>query len=176
MKNVDPRAEKADQAVPSSSVDDRRAVRAILLTPERQILLLRVRPPDERKLFWITPGGGVDGDETDEVALRRELREELGLQSFTPGPLLWRRQHTFNWAGRRYRQCEHIYLVLIDRFLPEMSDALEMQTLDRFHWWSLAEIGATTEKIVPRSLAGMVERYLREGAPQSLPEIEVLVD
>lgn len=56
----------------------REAVRGILLTDDRQLLLMRrVKPGQEP--YWTTPGGGVErSDISLEAALRREVSEELG--------------------------------------------------------------------------------------------------
>ncbi|MGY4255625.1 8-oxo-dGTP pyrophosphatase MutT (NUDIX family) [Bradyrhizobium sp. USDA 4516] len=64
----------------------RRAVRALLITGEREVLLMRIRSPHGGDCFWIAPGGGVEGDETAEATLQRELAEELGLIISSPGP------------------------------------------------------------------------------------------
>lgn len=52
-------------------------VQAVILDPERGVLLA-VRS-DLRG--WELPGGGVEAGETDEQALVRELREELGIEA-----------------------------------------------------------------------------------------------
>ena len=119
---------------------ERQGVRAILLTGAREVLLLRIRPPDLGDAFWIAPGGGMEPGESAEQALRRELREELGLAAFDIGPLVWRRQHTFNWDGRRICQREHYHIVDVDRFEPQMSDQREARTLDQFRWWRIGEL------------------------------------
>ena len=80
-------------------VTQRQAVRAIILTPETQVLMMQIKSPETQKTFWITPGGGKEGNEAPETTLRRELHEELGMTHFEMGPLLWRRQHTFDWMG-----------------------------------------------------------------------------
>jgi ADP-ribose pyrophosphatase YjhB (NUDIX family)/predicted house-cleaning noncanonical NTP pyrophosphatase (MazG superfamily) len=81
----------------------RQTVRALLLTAEDNLVLFRRTVPN-REVYWITPGGAVEpGDPDPQLALRRELREELGA---TVGPLLQvltvsdvgpqgRRRHTF---------------------------------------------------------------------------------
>jgi 8-oxo-dGTP pyrophosphatase MutT (NUDIX family) len=95
----------------ADQITEREAVRAILLTPVHEVLLMRVRPPDGSASFWFTPGGGVVSGETVADCLRRELREELGLEDFTVGPLVWCRQHTFTWAGRRTRQRKRYHVI-----------------------------------------------------------------
>ena len=154
----------------------RQSIRAILLTPEKDILLIRIRHPDTGERYWITPGGGLEPGETIEEGLRRELREELGLDRFVIGPLVWQRQHTFNWAGKRIHQDEKYYIVHVNRFEPEMSDTKEAKILDRFHWWPLNELPQSSERLTPLSLIEIVTRYLEHGAPQEQLGVEILVD
>ncbi|MEZ4668534.1 MAG: NUDIX hydrolase [Anaerolineae bacterium] len=53
-------------------------VRAILLTEEGNLLLIK-RLRDGFAPYWVLPGGGVEiTDESFEAALHRELAEELG--------------------------------------------------------------------------------------------------
>ncbi|WP_375786077.1 NUDIX hydrolase [Bradyrhizobium sp. Pha-3] len=154
----------------------RRAVRALIVTSERDVLLMRIRPPHGGDCFWIAPGGGIEGDETPEAALRRELAEELGLIDFQPGPAVWRRHHIFNWGGRRISQKEEYRVVHTARFDPVMADNAEAQVLDCFRWWPIADLSHAEEPLTPLSLANILESYLRDGAPSELPDVEVLID
>lgn len=67
----------------------RRAVRAILLTPQQEVLLVRFEFPG--RSAWALPGGGVEPGERAEDALRRELAEELGHTPDAIGPHVWSR-------------------------------------------------------------------------------------
>ena len=69
---------------------------AIVLTREsaaRVLLIRRKHPPFAGS--WALPGGFVDQDEPLEVTVRRELREETGLDLDT-----WEQMHTFGDPGR----------------------------------------------------------------------------
>lgn len=155
---------------------ERQSVKAILLTPEQEVLLLRIRPPEGGDWFWICPGGGLEPGETVELGLRRELMEELGLQNFGIGPVVWRRQHTFDWGGKRICQREEYRVIHTARFEPRMSDPFEVQTLDRFRWWPVTELASATEYLTPLSLAEIVRRYIRQGPPPEPLGVEVLID
>ena len=156
---------------------ERHAIRAILLTPQSEVLLMRIHPPDNDECFWwITPGGGLEAGETTEDGLRRELQEELGLDEYEIGPLVWRRQHTFDWAEDRIHQYEEYYIVCVEHFEPKMTDPIEEKVLDQFRWWPTAKLAEADERLTPLSLAEIIERYLAEGAPQEALEVEVLVD
>lgn len=138
----------------------RDAVRAILLTPAREVLLQRVVPPCGAAALWITPGGGLAPGEPPEAGLRRQLREELDLHAFELGPLVWEAEQTFDRAGRRYKQKEQFHVVHVERVEPRINDLDEARTIDRMQWWAVDEIPRIPGRVTPSELATVVRGYL----------------
>lgn len=146
------------------AVEIRRGVRAVLLDPEERILLVRFVNPDDGRVYWATPGGGVEEGEADEACLRRELLEETGLEDVGIGPPLWTRREVFPWAGRILDQSETLYLVRTPHFEPQPTIPLGPEAISELRWWTRGEIDGSHEEFVPRGLA----RLLRTLEPRDL--------
>jgi 8-oxo-dGTP pyrophosphatase MutT (NUDIX family) len=142
------------------------AARAVVLDPDDRILLVHWVNADHDVDVWLTPGGGLDDGEDSGDALRRELREEAGLDDFVAGPVIWTRTHAFPWYGRTIEQRETFVLVRTHEFDPAPDPAaLEEEGVHDVRWWTVDEIEASAETFAPRGLATLLRGLLRDGPP-----------
>ena len=148
-----------------SSPRIRRAVRAIVFDPAGRILLVRFNFP--QRIVWACPGGGVEPGETDDIAIRRELDEEVGLAGFEIGPCVWIREHVIPLFGGKWDgQAERFYLVRAAAFQPRpslTSEELAAEYVDDIRWWALDELDASLETFAPRRLPALLRALLRDG-------------
>lgn len=145
----------------------RLAVRAIVVDEEARVLLVCFDFGD--RVVWAMPGGGIEDEETDERALRRELLEEAGLEEFEIGPLVWTRTHLVPLGdGRWDGQTERYYLLRTPAFEPEPRlswEDLRAENLVGVRWWTLDELETAETEFAPRRLPSLVRSLLEEELP-----------
>lgn len=151
----------------SAGLRIRSAVRAVVLTPDDGVLLVRFEFPGGTR--WALPGGGLEPGEDHHSALVRELAEELGLTDTTVGPAIWRREQIVafpdgSWDGQR----ELIYLVEVgERFTPIPAlgwEQLRSEYVYEIRWWDDAELmSADQVTFIPQRL------------PHLLPELRAMM-
>lgn len=149
----------------------RRSARVLLVDGAGRILLLRfLTESTDQGYCWLTPGGGVNHDESLPEAAARELLEEVGL-AVTPQALGQPVAHSagyanFGWASGIFR----------DDFFYHRVDAHDvdtgrMETLERTHhgghrWWSLDELTSATDPVYPLGLARLLADLLAGDIPR----------
>lgn len=65
---------------------------AIILNDKNELLLVKHRDPDTGETWWMLPGGGIEGAESAEEAVIREVNEECGIQCI-PKELVYVREY-----------------------------------------------------------------------------------
>jgi 8-oxo-dGTP diphosphatase len=146
----------------------RRAVRALMITPDDEVLMCRFEFP--ARTVWALPGGGLEPGEDHLGALRRELAEEVGLTDVEIGPHIWDREHIIPFIdGRWDGQRDRVFLVRTSRFEPAPMlswDELRAERLHEFRWWRLGDVaGAADVTFAPARLADLLASLVADGPP-----------
>ena len=136
----------------------------VVVNEEGRTLLFRGGDParPEAGTWWFTPGGGIEGGETEIEAARRELREETGLEVAHPLGPIHRRETTFEFTGETFEQSEVYFYVVVPTFEVDARGwtVLERDVMREHRWWSLHEIQTTEEAVYPEVLAKLLMEIL----------------
>ncbi|MFB9433591.1 NUDIX domain-containing protein [Streptoalloteichus tenebrarius] len=142
----------------------RLGARVLLLDDQDRVLLIHARDPDEPDHhWWELPGGGLDPGETPADTARREVAEETGILLDHLGPCLWVRETRFHYRGRQHHRREHVYLARPANVQPQVAPQRtpnEHLGLLGQRWWTVEELAATTEKLLPPALPELLHQLL----------------
>jgi 8-oxo-dGTP pyrophosphatase MutT (NUDIX family) len=146
------------------TVRARRAARVFLVDDAGCVLLFRGMDParPEAGTWWLTPGGGIEGDETIEAGARRELFEETGFVADALGEPVYERRTRFSFEGIEYAQHETFFRLHVTRFTPVTTgwEDSEVRSMTEHRWWSLEELAATDETIYPERLVSIMTEWV----------------
>jgi NAD+ diphosphatase len=132
------------------------AVAGVIVDGRGRMVVL-VRGKDPGKGLWDLPGGFVDPGETAEDALRREVREEIGLE-VTALRYLGSWPNVYEYMGVRYRTLDM-------GFVGEATDAARARPVEA----EIAEVLFLNPNQVDlgrfafRSVGAIAGRYLEQG-------------
>jgi nucleoside triphosphatase len=103
-----------ESLIESQPVVQHRVIVVAIVQNERDDYLI-CRMPKDRGVFpdqWGLPGGGIEKGERMETALRRELREELGIEVSDIKPLFFKDgQHRKSFADGSQQEVYMIFLI-----------------------------------------------------------------
>lgn len=143
----------------------REVVRAFILGPASQLLLIKGQDPQAKqsKPWWFTVGGGIKQDESPTEALSREIYEETGqkITHFSATP--FSRTCEFTFASRHYLQHE-VYMVARTQLFevkPKKLSNIEAATFIDFRWWTFNELELCQDTLHPEDLRFWYEYLIR---------------
>ncbi|HJW40041.1 MAG TPA: NUDIX domain-containing protein [Rhizomicrobium sp.] len=149
---------------------ERPTVRVLLLSPSKRLLMFRYPNRSKSKIpptCWATAGGGIDPGETIAQAAAREVLEETGISGVTLGPVVWHSEDLLHLPDRMILLAERFMIahapnedVVTDGWTEQ-----ERAEISAYHWWSLAEIRTTAEKLYPVGLARFLPPILEGDYP-----------
>lgn len=129
-----------------------------LIVDGRGRLLITVRGKEPGKGRWDLPGGFVDPGESAEEALRREVREEVGLE-VTATRYVGSQPNAYEYKGVRYATMDMAFACQVRDLSPAAPQEDDIE----------AVLFKTPGEIDPGcfafgSLASLVQQYLRSGS------------
>ncbi len=156
---------------------ERDAVRVILIRSDERILMFAARDPDDGRIVWTMPGGGIEPGETPIGAARREVLEETAIRLRDLIGPVWTREHEFTWDGLEYSYREQFFVGHVPNEVdtdPDLMPGVELQQyFAGTRWFSADELRASPDERAPRRLAEVLPSILRGDIPDDPIDIGV---
>jgi 8-oxo-dGTP diphosphatase len=102
-----------------------------IIFKDDKILLTRRKKGKSLEGFWEFPGGKVEKEETDTVALKRELKEELGLEI-----------SELNYFSENKHDYNTFSIHLVAYKCKAFDDPNKLVDHDKFEWVMVNELGS----------------------------------
>ncbi len=136
----------------------------LLVDASARLLLIHERL-EHGGTHWLTPGGGVEDGEHPRAAARRETVEETGLEIDLPADAeaVHTTRRLWSWRGIEYDQVDHFFLAHVPDGLevhPQSLTDVERETWLGSRWWTVAELRATDELLVPPDIGDVLAAIL----------------
>jgi 8-oxo-dGTP pyrophosphatase MutT (NUDIX family) len=137
----------------------------VVLDPDGRVLLFRYDDPPPLGVHWLTPGGGIDDDETPAEAAARELREETGWTDVSIGPELGQSSRPLRRPVGTHQHETH-FAARVD--VPERTVDMaghEVDSSAAWRWWTAAEVAETDERVWPTELPAYLAMLATRAKP-----------
>ena len=152
----------------------RPTARLLVIDDQQRLLLVRVhdtRPLHEAfpdmDVYWNTPGGGVEADETHQQAAQRELWEETGIAVDTVDTCVWLHERILRGDKGPVLLQERFFVVFVPTSVVSLANLLpyELDAHQAYHWWTHQELVQSSEQFMPVGLAQLIAPLLAGDIP-----------
>ena len=142
------------------------------MTPQNEVLLMRMAFPWRHDELWILPGGGIEPGESVESAVAREVLEETGAKDIEIIGEAWRRKSFVEATDTHLHQ--RYFLVHAARFdaAPTDLSEQEMAWVREYRWWSVTALASSNINVEPEQIAEGLLTIIRAGLPPEPVEID----
>lgn len=150
----------------------RKAARAILITPQSEVLLIRMAFPWREVHLWILPGGGIEQGESAKDAVKREVYEETGATNIKFEGEAWHRESFVEAKNTHLDQ--RYFLAFTEQFDPKPTDLSEQESdwIREYRWWSVEELESESIVVEPTKIAQEIKALIQHGVPANPIEID----
>jgi 8-oxo-dGTP pyrophosphatase MutT (NUDIX family) len=148
----------------------RKSSRAIILNKGNEIFLFQYSFDyfADGNVVWITPGGGLEEGESFEMALKRELYEELGIQYNQNYRQIYYRSPVYCLKNGEKIQCEErFFLVYLDveKIKFNYWTENEQKRMRCGKWWSVDEIKQSDDEFFTRDIIDIMNNLALGNIP-----------
>lgn len=149
--------------------------RIVLLNEKHEILLMKIQLPTYS--LWCTIGGEIEPNESPLQAAKREVFEEIGYieSDVSWGSAIWYGEHIIDIKGTPTLHKETFFLGRTSRLNVDAKNLTdeEKSIVQKFRWWSIEELTATSEFIVPPRLAEYLNALIKDGIPKQTVTVDL---
>lgn len=158
----------------------RPAARLLVIDQLQRLLLFHIHDgvsvhtnrPD-LTIYWLTPGGGLEPDESFEQAAQRELWEETGLQVEVLGPWVWTGRRVLSLKRGQTQIQERFFVAHVVEPTVNINNLLpyEQETHRAFRWWTLEDLETSADLFLPPTLPTLIRPILHGNFPSTPLEL-----
>lgn len=139
----------------------RKAIRGIVINKENKIAIIHLFGDDifGHRDYYETPGGGKKRFETNKKALKREIKEELGIKIKNIKPL-GKVIDYYNLI--RQKNISYYYVCFVDTYSESNLTKFEKKIFENIYWYDIDKIISLYENMVNEPLARLVKNREQE--------------